>query len=138
MSYQNVKVAVGTYLQGFYGVEKLIANSVTYKLIMENVAYTPPSGTPYLRWGIRPADQFSPEVGGTRRRDKGLIWFQIFLPENSGETVALLIGEELSNKFFEKYIGTIKTYSANLLHVGDDGTGWVLWGVTVPYQVDTP
>lgn len=137
-SYQDVKVAIANYLNAQYsGYEKLVVNGVTYKLVVENTPYNQPAGTPFVRWGIRPSDQRAADIGAGMKRDTGMIWFQIFVPPDKGETAALLIGDELSAKFFEKYISGIKTYSANLSHVGDDGTGWILWSVIVPYRLDT-
>ena len=142
MSYQDVKVAFATYLTAQYGaVEKITVGATTYKLIIENAPYQPPPGIPWLRWGIRPADQRAADIGSGMKRDTGLLWFQIFVPPDKGETPALLIGDELTAKFFEKDIvmgaTTIKTFACNLSQVGDEGSGWIAWSAIVPYQVDS-
>lgn len=137
MAYQDVKLPIANYLNAQYGdYEVLIANSVTYVLKVENFNYNAPPGMPWLRWGIQPTDQRAIECEGQLKRNIGHIWFQIMLPEDTGQTIALLIGDELTAKFAEKYIGTIKTFSANLSRSGPDGTGWDIWNVLIPYQYD--
>jgi hypothetical protein len=138
MSYQDAKVSIANYMAAQWGgSDKVVANGVTYVMRVENTPYNAPAGIPWLRWGIRPSDQVMADIGAGMKRDTGNIWFQIFLPPDKGSSAALLIGDELSAKFFEKDIDAVKTFSANLAHIGDDGTGWILWSVVVPYQMDT-
>lgn len=147
MSYQDVKVGVSNYMTAQWGAaEQVTVGATNYKLIVENTKFNAslradPSA-PWLRWGIRPFNQQMGDIGARMKRDEGEIWFQIFLAPDTGESAALLIGDEITNKFFQKdiVIGAqrLKTFAANLSHVGDDGTGWILWSVKVPYQLDSP
>jgi hypothetical protein len=140
MGYESVRQTVGNYMTTVYGASgKITAAAVDYPLVGENQPVVPPS-TPWLRWGVRPATQNAMDVGGQMKRVTGLLWFQIFLPENTGSRIAHVIADELTTRFFETTLeaGALKCFSAALGYVGPDGSGWDLWRVTIPYWETGP
>jgi hypothetical protein len=131
MSYEAVRESVYAYTK---------ANFTGWPLAIENYQYKPPSRAPWVRFGVHPSLQQVEEVGGTYERMEGIIWFQIFVPENSGSTEANKVADHLKHLFFQHYIvtagkPTVMTRSVQLTWIGADASGWEQWSVTVPYIV---
>lgn len=132
MSYDATRAVITQYVKD---------NFMEWTIVPENRPFEPSAGQVYVKYGIRPSDQFAPEVMGVRERVIGNIWFQIFLPENSGSAEANKVGDKLKELFFQKHIvtegkPTIITTSATLRYVQQESSGREQWSVIVPYRVD--
>jgi hypothetical protein len=129
MSFDPVRTSLYDYVK---------ANFAGWPLALENYQYKPVPGTVWVRFGVHPNVQQSEEVGGTWERMEGIAWFQIFLPENSGTAAAYQVGDAIKLMLFEKHIvvagkPTVMCRAAPLHYVGNDGSGWEQWNVSVPY-----
>jgi hypothetical protein len=134
MSYELVRQSVSDYVK---------TNFTGWPIALDNLPYQPTPGQPWVRFGIHPNVEQPEEITGgrpTTERMEGFIWFQIFLPENTGTAEAYKIGDALKLLFFQVYIiaagkPTVRCSAAPLLHIGIDEAGWDVWNVNVPYLV---
>jgi hypothetical protein len=131
MSYEAVRESISAYTK---------ANFTGWPLAVENYPYKPESRQPWVRFGVHPNIEQVEEIGGKWERMEGLVWFQIFVPENSGTTEANKIGDALKLLFFQKYIisagkPTVMCRDAPLRYIGPDEGGWEQWNVSVSYIV---
>jgi hypothetical protein len=131
MSYEAVRQSICEYTK---------ANFSGWPLTLENYQYKPDPRQPWVRFGVHPNVQQAEEIGGKYERMEGYIWFQIFIPENSGSGEAHRIADHLKLLFFQHYIvsagkPTVMCRAAPLTQVGPDSSGWEQWNVNVPYIV---
>jgi len=130
MSYLSIKTFMGAHLATNW-------TSTDYQLLAENNPPPNDRTRTWIRFSIRPTDSGDMEIGGVRRRTEGLLWFQIFVPENRGTTDAFKVGDLLcgilNNKAFTTSDGFLRTRSIGLQFIGPETTGYQLWRCTVPF-----
>jgi hypothetical protein len=110
----------------------------------DNVAFTPPTGTPWVRVSIRPSDAYQASIGTTGARtfrDEGLIFIGVFVPENEGEGEAWTLAESAAD-IFRGVTAAGVVYSGpagdapRVEVLGPDGSGWFQVQVRVYYRAD--
>lgn len=134
MSYEATRAVISKYITD---------NLTGITLVPENHPFEPSTAQVWARFGVHPSDQFAPEIGGKWERVIGNIWFQVFLPENSGSKEADEVADTIKAVFFQKNIvtagkPTVTTQSVILRYIGQEPSGRQLWSVTVPYRVTAP
>jgi len=133
MSYQTTQVAVAKYIAANF--------PSTWPIIHENHPFEPTPGKPWVRWGIRPADEFMADIGARMERVIGNIFFQIFVGEDNGTLDAQKISDILVGLFFQHYISDppaplVRCQAAKQTYIGADESGWQQYSVLVPYETD--
>jgi hypothetical protein len=95
---------------------------------------------PWGRVSVRLASSRDTSVDAKARRVAGLIWLQIFVPEDKGSIVAQKMGDELERLFGRKTIAesgeTIRFERAVTDYVGKGGDGWDQHRSTVGFISD--
>lgn len=130
MSYELVRLSVSDYVKANF--------PTTWPLTVEGFPFDPPVNQVWVRFGIHPNVQVSEEIEGKTERMEGNIWFQIFLPENTGTAAAYQIADVIKLMMFEHHIvvtgrPVVMCRAAPLEYIGNDGSGWENWAVNVPY-----
>lgn len=96
--------------------------------------------TPWIRWSIREADNFSADVGGTFQRETGVVVFQVFVPEEGGTRKAKEVGRKLALIFNEATFaaedGTALKFERLRVTFSGNSGGWFQQNYTVAYQGD--
>jgi hypothetical protein len=114
----------------------------TTSVAWPNVAFTPTTGTPWVRLTILPADAAQTTMGtngGGVFEYTGLVNVQVFVPENEGDGEARTLAEQVCGIFRGVTAGGI-TYvgptgeGPYTQTVGNDGAGWFQINVWVPYR----
>ena len=133
MSFETVRVSLDSYLKDNFGSD--------YQILPENFPFTPPSGIPWVRYSIRPVTSLNADVSGIFRRRNYLLWFQIFVPEDTGTVSANKIADLIASLFDNHTIistdGTMIFQRAELTFIGPDTTGWQLFRCTVAFRDDS-
>lgn len=65
----------------------------------ENLHFKPPEGAPWCRFSIQWGERDSVAVGGTRKRQVGILSLQIFMPETGGTKAATVATDKLAEIF---------------------------------------
>lgn len=96
----NIRAAFVTRLQAFPALPPVA---------WENIAYTPVTGTTYLRPYLLPAEPFQAEIGSNgQNRHTGIYQINIFAPAGCGTATVNTLRDALINHFKR---GTVLTYS---------------------------
>ncbi|MGJ8685830.1 MAG: phage tail terminator-like protein [Spongiibacteraceae bacterium] len=69
----------------------------------------------------------------TERVD-GVIYIQVFVPDNEGTSAARSLAEDAAAVFENARFDGIKTFAATPTIVGNDGNGWYQITVSIPYH----
>lgn len=136
MSYESVRKTVYGQFAALWDIE-------TYPVVAENQPW--PSGrAPAGAWGrysVRPASNVTTDIEGASRRGTGLIWLQIFIPENKGVAMATKMADAMEtlfgNKAFVTEDSVVRTERAEYGFVGSDSGGFSQHRVTVDYTEDS-
>lgn len=106
---------------------------------LENVTYTPPQNESWTRLAIRHVgggQETLGEVGNRRHEDEGILLFQVFGRPGYGVKDAYTLADTLRDRFESESFGGVDTFGGRLRDVGDDGTGWHLLVLEIPFRYD--
>lgn len=112
----------------------------TTSIAWPNVAFTPTTGTAWVRLSILPsgADQAEIGVAGSRTfRHDGTVLIEVFVPENSGDGQARTYAEQAAAIFRGVTAGGVRYGAPHTVTNGNDGAGWFVVSVWCPYMRDT-
>jgi hypothetical protein len=110
-------------------------------LVSENVPPPTDRTKSWVRYSLRPAVTQAWDIGSTTERATGFMWFQLFLPENTGVNDAYRISDAIRKMCFEKTVidslgVLIYLRAASPAYVGVDPSGFNQWRCIVDYQAD--
>ena len=131
----------------FYSTTKALNDYVganwpgPWAIVGENVPPPTDRTKAWVRYSMRPSLTQPWDVTSSMERTIGNVWFQIFLPENTGSNEASKIADAVRHMLFEKRIVDslgvlILTRAAVLTYVGKDPSGFMQWRCLVDYQAD--
>ena len=135
MSYESLRVAIAT---------KIVTEwPSTYPMVAEGQAFpggTQPSG-PWARFSIRPAANVITTVNAASNQIVGLVWLQIFLPEETGTRAAFVMADILAGIFEQKRgntsTGSLLRFDQVELAPAGGSDGWAMWRATVRFREDS-
>lgn len=111
-------------------------NIATWPVIAENQKWSAaqngaakqPEDKAWGRLSVRVADNRDTSVDAKARRVTGLVWLQIFIPEEKGSIVAQQMGDEMERIFGRQTVAaggeTIRFERAVTGYVGPGADGW--------------
>jgi hypothetical protein len=79
--------------------KKLKALDPTFPTALENINFTPVTGTPYQRIRVLPATPINPTMGDNYHRENGFCEIIIFYPVNTQRGAAQAKAEAIKNHF---------------------------------------
>jgi hypothetical protein len=79
--------------------KKLKALDTNFPTALENLPYTPVTGTAYQRIRVLPATPVNPTMGDNYHRENGLCEIILFYPVNTGRGTAQAKAEAIKNHF---------------------------------------
>jgi uncharacterized protein DUF4128 len=132
LSYEDLHTAIANRLEAMW-------NNFC-DITAENTMGKQPEDVPFVVWSVRPNDSISADVSATTERVTGLIFFQVFLPENSGTLTAHKVRDKVASMYNEAHFqvgsgGAIRCKRAKLIYSGKRG-GFVMHNVTVEFLAD--
>ena len=137
MSYESTRAAIASRIEAQWPSSVAAA----YPIVSENQPFkggVQPSG-PWARYSIRPAANITQDISNHSRQIIGLVWLQIFVPENDGVRPAMLMADAMETIFAEQRIidanGLIRFERAELQPAGVD-SGLAQWSCLVRYRDD--
>ena len=115
-----------------------IWNNWTYTgTVFENEKFIPVIGTPFCRVVVMQGQAQIMSIGPTSLdRFTGLLYVQIFVPLGEGDERPKFLADKAREMFRKKHIGKIRFELPFDNVIGDNGEGWYLINVVVPYIVD--
>src|SRR5881394_1594469 len=124
MSFESNRKALNDYVAANW--------PTTWLLVGENVPPPSDRSKAWVRYSLRPAVTQAWDVQSSVERTSGFMWFQAFLPENSGSTEAYKISDAVRAILYEKRIldakgVTILTRAPEMAYVGVDPDGSSHW-----------
>jgi hypothetical protein len=123
-------------------------NLATWPVVAENQPWSlaangaakQPEDKAWGRISVRFADSRDTTVDATARRVEGLVWLQIFVPEDKGSLIAQQMSDEMERVFGRKTIAsageTIRFERAVPGYVGKSEAGWEQHRCTVAFISD--
>lgn len=134
MSQKAIRAALETELNTW-----AIAN--TFAVAFENRAYTPMTGTKYVRVFLLPAETQNPSLGTDHKRKTGIMQASLYMPFGTGPGTGETLADSLAATFER---GTSFTASGVTVRILDDpsiapalpGDGWYAIPVSIRYQAD--
>lgn len=123
---------------GLRSVVRDIWSAWTYTgTVFENEKFVPVIGTPFCRVVVMQGQAQILSIGSpSLDRFTGLLYVQIFVPVGEGDERPKFLADKAREMFRKKYIGGISFQLPFDNVVGDNGEGWYLINVVVPYIVD--
>lgn len=116
----------------------------TYPITPENVKFSEPAKDLWVRYSIRPTTGTMAEIGGSMKRNAGLLWFSIFTPEADGVRVAAAVGDHVDALFSLQTISLpgianeqVKFRESEFGYVGQESSGRLHHRAIVPYELDS-
>lgn len=127
MSLETIQAAIATR---FFAAHPTGWNQTAWPVVAENQpwgASKQPTDKAWARLSVRMSDNFNTTVDGKARRVPGMVWVQVFVPENKGSLEAKKMGDELERIFANKTITSgaevIRFERASTSYVGNEN-GW--------------
>lgn len=114
---------------------------VAFPVQFENVTFRQPTGEPWGRFSIRLGDRSNASVGTTHKRTVGLVYLQVFVPENRGTKPATELADRFAAAFDDRELTTdggtmVQFRSASSETIGLTGEGWHQTNLSVPFWAD--
>ncbi len=112
------------------------------KIAFQNVAFTPTSGTSYLRGTIIPAQTKNQSVGGLHKHYHGMYQVSVYVPEGSGPGDAETLTKAIEVLFKCPTTIVQSGRNVNVLRTPavaqgmPDGSGFFMTPVTIWYDMD--
>lgn len=132
MSYETSLVGIVDLLKTYTGTPKIFAENQPVPIAEQK--------SEWVRWSVRPAVNIDSEVGARMQRIVGALYFQHFVPEDSGTKLAHVFASKvegfLSHKQHTTSVGVLKFQRAQLKYIGVTQQGFVQHNVTIDYRED--
>jgi hypothetical protein len=111
----------------------------TSAIMAENLDTKKPTDAPWVRWSVRPATLNGVDCTGLRERGLGVVYFQIFTPEQKGSRLAFAITKKLAQIFNAITVesgdgGSIIFRRVNGPIAAGKSEGWLQQIATLQYQ----
>lgn len=101
-----------------------------------NDGYTPTQGTAWVRLTIRDGDASQLALLG-RRRATGVVFVEIYLPEETGDATARTHADSISDIFRRQIVSGILFREPMAREAVTQEPGWYRWIVEIPFQADS-
>lgn len=111
----------------------------TTPIAWANAEFTPPSPpSPWVRFVVSDGQSTQTTVGAStnNHRHYGVVYVQIFVPLDAGDSVALGYADTIAGIFRNWYGTNITCRQPRIKDVGPEGNGWYQVNVTVSFFRD--
>ena len=129
MSYDAARKSIQSYFAANWS-----ATPVAY----DNVAFTPPDDSEWVRLSIRNNLSSQITIGSSNQtyRRRGIAFLQIFTPRDGGPELSATLTDTAVNIFEGQKTGPVVFESVNVNEVGNTDDGWFQVNVSASYRFD--